>query len=189
MSEELPPDQVRTANEVARRALALFAVVGLALGAERSEVLDWLKENDLWAELTPMELGFVDTPNPSRKQIINASWFSERLIVLVWALGAVDRLPPADEQCDTSVFQDVLPPYADVGVPVFIARAKLRTDQELIAMADTILDFHWMARDAKLNNRPPKQPVDTEIIQERHHAINWVIGYDGATWDEVTTDT
>jgi hypothetical protein len=32
-------------------------------------------------------------------------------------------------------------------------------------------------------------PVDLEIVQERHHAINWVIGYDGAPWDEVTTDT
>jgi hypothetical protein len=31
--------------------------------------------------------------------------------------------------------------------------------------------------------------VDIEIIQERHHAINWVIGYEGLSWDEVTTDT
>jgi hypothetical protein len=31
--------------------------------------------------------------------------------------------------------------------------------------------------------------IDIEIVQERHHAINWVTGYDGLPWDEVTTDT
>jgi hypothetical protein len=93
-----PPDEIRAAEEVARRALTLFAVVGLALRAERSAVLDWLTENDLWKELSPRERGFVDTPNPSRRQIIDASWQSECLIVMLWALGRLSALSPADEQ-------------------------------------------------------------------------------------------
>jgi hypothetical protein len=28
-----------------------------------------------------------------------------------------------------------------------------------------------------------------EIVQERHYAINWITGYGGLPWDEVTTDT
>jgi hypothetical protein len=31
--------------------------------------------------------------------------------------------------------------------------------------------------------------IDIEIVQERHHAINWITEYDGLPWDEVTTDT
>jgi len=189
MDEDQPLDEIRSANDVARRALVLFSVVGLALGAERSAILGWLAENDLWSDLAPSEADFIDTPDPSPKQIINASWLCERLIVLLWALGAIDLLPPADEQCDTAIFQDILPPFASASVTEFIVGAKLRPGAELIAMADAVLRLHWEARDARLKARAPRNPVDAEIIQERHHAINWVIGYDGLPWDEVTTDT
>jgi hypothetical protein len=56
-------------------------------------------------------------------------------------------------------------------------------------MCDEMLNLHWEARDAKIDERPPRRPVDMEIIQERHYAINWVTGYRGLSWDEVTTDT
>jgi hypothetical protein len=189
MDDDHLPDKIRGASEVAVRSLALFAVVGLAFGAERRLVLDWLSENDLWGELAPSEAGFIDTPNPSQKQVAHSGWLSERLLVLLWALGAIGQLPPADQQCDTSVFQDILPPFAEVSVPQFVAMASLRPDAELVAMADTLLGLHWEARDAKLKGSIPRKPVDIEVIQERHHAINWVIGYDGSAWDEVTTDT
>ncbi len=189
MGEDELRDEIRLSADVARRALALFSVVGLALGGNRKEVLQWLLENDLWSALAPSELGFIDTSNPSREQIINAGWLSERLVVLLWALGVIERLPLADEQCDTGAFQDILPPFANVSVQEFIDRSVLRPEAELITMADDILDLHWEARDARRNGRAPRRPVDMEIIQERHHAINWVIGYCGLPWDEVTTDT
>jgi hypothetical protein len=183
-----PQDVIRQPDEVARRALALFSIVGLALGAERQPVLHWLAKNELWNALTPSEIGFIDASPPSRKQIINASWWSERLVVLLWALGQIEEIPEANQQCDTAEFQAVLPPFAELTVPAFIGRSKLRSDAELIGMADNLLDLHWQARDAKLNGRA-SPTVDIEIVQERHHAINWVVGYDSAPWDEVTTDT
>jgi len=189
MEGHTAPDEIRSATDVARRSLALFAVIGLALRADRTAVLEWLSENDLWQGLTPHEVGFVDSATPSRKQIIDAGWLSERLIVLLWALGHIAELPPADEQCDTSVFQYILPPFANLSVTEFVGRAQLRPDADLMATADQVLDLHWVARDAKIHGRAPRRPVDLETIQERHHAINWVIGYDGLPWDEVTTDT
>lgn len=183
------PDQIRSAMEVAHRALALFGAIGLALRADRGEVLQWLDENDLRRWLTPRETRFVDGLAPSRQDMINMGWQSERLIVLLWSLMAIGQLPRADEQCDTGVFKDILPPFADVSVDDFVSRARLRPEQQLLAMADEMLRLHWEARDAKLNGRSPRLPVDIEIAQERHHAINWVIGYDGLPWDEVTTDT
>ena len=183
------PDEIRTAAEVAQRSLAVFSVIGLAFGAERGAVLNWLSENDLWKDLAPSEAGFIDTPAPSRKQIINAKWLSERLIVLLWALRKIERLPPANEQCDPGEFQDVLPPYAEMGIREYLSQAKLRPGQDLIDAANQILQLHWEARDAKIKGRAPILPVDLEIVQERHHAINWVIGYDNLPWDEVTTDT
>jgi len=189
VDEEQIIDEIRSADEVAYRALVLFCITGLAAGADRSEITAWISEHSLWEKLAPSEVGFVDTPNPTRQQMINASWLSERLIMIAWALGTLDQLPAPDEQCDISIFQDILPPFAAVSVQEFIASARLRSSAELVAMADEVMRLHWEARDARIKGRPAAPSVDLEIIQERHHAINWVIGYNALDWDEVTTDT
>lgn len=189
MDEEPAADEIRSPTEVAYRALALFSVVGVALGADRAEIIDWLKQHDLWQKLAPSEVEFLDTSNPSQQQIINAGWLSERLIVIVWALGALDQLPPPDEQCDTAEFLTILPPFASTSIADFIASARLRRSSTLIENADETLQLHWEARDAMIRGHTSSRSVDIGIIQERHHAINWLIGYDGLDWDDVTTDT
>jgi hypothetical protein len=186
--DDLPPDTIRT-REVAQRALGLFAMVCLVFEEPKDEIVQWLRENDLYDALAPSERQFIETSSPSEKQRINASWLSERLVVLCWALRQIQGLPAPDEQCDPVAFQDILPPFAEVKAPDFIAKAALRPGQELIEMADRMLRHHWEARNEKLTGTPPRTPVNIEIIQERHHAINWVIGYEGLAWDEVTTDT
>jgi hypothetical protein len=55
--------------------------------------------------------------------------------------------------------------------------------------ANGYLEDHWKARDLQLHERSMPPGIDIEIVQERHHAINWITGYDGLPWDEVTTDT
>jgi hypothetical protein len=183
------PDQVRPAAEVAYRALALFPVVSIALGGDRTAILEWLSESGLGDRLAPSEAAFMATPKPSRQQRIHMTWMSERLIVLLWALGQVDHLPAADERCDTGLFLDILPPLGPVGLEDFVAGAKLRPEAELTAMAEATQALHWEARNAKLTEQPPRRPVTLGIIQERHHAINWITGYDNLPWDQVTTDT
>jgi hypothetical protein len=41
----------------------------------------------------------------------------------------------------------------------------------LLQKADELLNEHWQARDARLNNRPQPPGIDIEIVQERHHAM------------------
>lgn len=48
MDQEYVADDSRSPTEVAYRALALMSVIAVALGAERAEILDWLKQHDLW---------------------------------------------------------------------------------------------------------------------------------------------
>ena len=189
LSDEFPPDEIRPPQDVARRALALFATTGVAFGADRDEVIDWLRENKLWEELSPMELAFLENPSPSEKVIVNRGWDSECLIVLAWALGHVSRLPAADEECELGELGETFPPFADINADTFVAGARLRPDDELRQLQDDCFNLHAEGRYARLQNRAPRQPVNIEIIQERHRAINWVNGYDGAPWDEVTSDT
>jgi hypothetical protein len=78
------------------------------------------------------------------------------------------------------------------------AREVARRSLALFAVVGTALGVprvscisrdHWNARDAQLHERSMPPGIDIEIVQERHHAINWITGYDGLPWDEVTTDT
>jgi len=179
--------EIRTASAIAKRALALFAVVGLALGAPKETTVAWLHDESLWDELSPEELLFISAP--TERRAINASWRSEALLMLLWSIGVVEELPGLAEQCDAGKFQELLPPFAAISVNEFLAIAQRRSDDELLDMAEALLNSHWEARDARIHNKPMPANLNIGIIQERHHAINWVIGYDGLSWDEVTTDT
>ena len=188
-SEDEGQDEIRPAEEIARRSLALFAVVGRALGVPRDEVISWLRTEGLWDALTPHEVAYVEQTNSPQKAHVNFGWQSERLIVLLWALGKIQELPDSATQCDTSVFKSVLPPFAKISTQAFIAQATLIDEDRLWKQSDLYLEGHWKARDAQLHERPMPPGIDIEIVQERHHAINWITGYEGLTWDEVTTDT
>lgn len=134
-------------------------------------------------------MAYLELPNPLRKAHVNFGWQTERLIVLLWALGKVQELPDSATQCDTSVFNSVLPPFARTSAQVFIARATLIDEDRLWKQAELYLEEHWKARDSRLHERSMPPGIDIEIVQERHHAINWITGYDRLPWDEVTTDT
>lgn len=97
--------------------------------------------------------------------------------------------PATADQCDTSIFQRILPPYAEISEEEFVETATRRSDEELLLQAETCMNLHAEYRAAARGDRQPRLPVDGGIIQERHHAINWVIGYEGLAWDFVTTDT
>src|ERR1700752_2663194 len=144
--EESIRDEVRDCRQVARRALALFGVIGIALGAPRNDIIDWLKEENLWTELSPTESGYVLNPETTEQDTINASWQSEGLIVLLWALRKVEKLPAPNEQCDTSIFQELLPPFSDTSVAQFVASARCRSEEALRDMAEELKHFHSQAR-------------------------------------------
>jgi hypothetical protein len=187
--DDFSHDEVRSPQEIARRSLALFGVYGLAVGAPRDEVLEWLEHPVLREALSPNERTFIDNERPSENQTIDFSWHAERLIVLLWALNLVEDLPGADEQCDDRVFQRCLPPYTEQSVEQFILNASLRNENELWEEAERTLALHWRARKARQNYLASQDTVDIEVAQERHHASNWVTGYCGLEWDDVTTDT
>lgn len=94
--ETTPGDEPRSASTVAKRAIALFAVVAVVLGADREQLTEWLHDVELWQELTPNEAEVITASAPSAKQMIDASWYSERLIILLWALNLAEMPDPDD---------------------------------------------------------------------------------------------
>ena len=49
--------------------------------------------------------------------------------------------------------------------------------------------YDWAVVDARVKNKPCPVGLDPGVVQERHHALNWLIGYMDQEWDDVATDT
>jgi len=177
-----------TADEVAVRALALYGVWLVNTPTPRDEVILWLKNNNLWEALSEKELNFAETKHPTRQQQIDFSWHIERLYVLTWALGIIAEMIPHDQQGSIKEFQDTISPLNADTASRFIKAAKLRDEIEIWEMAEAIEKAHWEARNAKIKSIPIKG-VNLGIIQERHHAINWILWGRQENWDDVNTDT
>ncbi|WP_093308114.1 DUF4272 domain-containing protein [Variovorax sp. NFACC27] len=184
-------DVVRPLQDVLNRTLVLGAVVASAFGAPCEELMDWLAAMSLSDELTPNERAQM-TGAASEQMAINFSWQSERLVVLLWALHKIPALPFPTPGGKVAFIERLLPPYGDESASEFCETARLRSDGELFAAAYELQDLHVVARQRGFSHpdyRPKIPELDAEVVQERHHAINWLVGYCGQSWDQVTTDT
>lgn len=176
----------RTTEQVATRAMALCIVAVKGEGLEQ-EIIDKLVEDyQLALAFTPKEKEFIDNPNPSEHDRVQFAWRYECYWVMLWALGYVDELERPDQICDVKQAVSFL---RDNGRDGFLKKAKLRAQSEILDAADLIYRYHWAVVDARINDRPAPAGLDGGIIMERHHALNWLMGYMDQEWDDVSTDT
>ncbi len=181
-------DQMRTPLEVARRCLVLYAVVAAGHKESREALRRWLHREELWSSVSPDEASLLEAPRPSRQQFVNATWRAEALLPLLWALGAIDSLPTATDICDVQLIRSALPPLLG-STAAFVKKATLRDEAAIWDAHENIYQAHWDVRDAQLNTKPIPNGLDPGVVQERHYALNWLTGYLGQDWDDVTTDT
>jgi len=181
-------EKTRGADEVARRCIALYAIIAAGHEEPRGELIDWLRRENLWEAVSPVEASFLQSDAPTKQQLVNATWRTEALSSLLWSLGFVPELPPPTGLCDVQALRRVLPPLMG-SVAEWVSTARLRPDSEFREANENIYQIHWAVRDARLNGRPIPQGFDPGVVQERHYALNWLIGYCGQDWDDISTDT
>ena len=180
---------LRPAAEVMGRALALLLVAvraeSLAEGAPEALTADRLHQKlpGAFAHLTPQELQFVNTDAPTQAHVVAMEWRYEALNVLLWALGLVDELIWPDTLCDMAHCVSVL---VGVDADALVGNAALRPSADIIDQLDLHLRLHWLLRDAELQGHT-KPALRRGVLMERHHALNWLIGYEQANWDKVST--
>lgn len=184
-------DKPRSALEIARRALALGAVVARSFDAPRGELHDFISRHGLSGELTVAEHTYLYCARRTRDSTIRMTWNSERLMVLLWSIHKIEAIPGPSAQCSTAALADALPPFGIPSFDEFIQALRRRSERALFDKALEIQEQHAVAiaRRRDKHYRPSIGPVDIEVVQERHRAINWVVGYCGLGWDEVTADT
>jgi hypothetical protein len=151
------------------------------------EVVEWvLKAYELRPHLTPKELDFVLDNSPSQHDRIQFIWRYEAAWALLWALGFVAQLGKPVQICD--VHFAVRTKTART-TSQFIEDSELRPIADILDQADLIYRYHWAVRNANIKGEQIPAALDPGVTEERHYALNWLIGYMEQAWDDVTTDT
>ncbi len=177
--------QPRSAEEIAKRAVAVTVAAVKGEGMPHDEVMGIVKEWGVISYFSPEELQFINKPNVTDQERLKFSWRYEGLDVLLWALGYKTDLPAPNQICD--VKDDVGIIVENKGV-LLAKNSKLRSMQEILDMADYYYRLHWAAIELRLNGKS-SEAINEEIIMERHYALNWLIRYMNQEWDDISTDT
>jgi hypothetical protein len=163
-TEELPEPIPPTALRVAQRALVLSAVVcrsgieddagNQQTEAFREQVVGWIERLGLNAEAEPEEMELLNTPlgGLPKKKRVDASWRTEGLVVLAWALGKCE-LPDYDREANAPGTADTLG-FLEEKDDTVLREPALRPRQEIAALADQLFTLHWRLRQFSLDQAP-----------------------------------
>jgi len=185
-----PEVDLRPGSVVAKRCLALFvaAVRAESLAAKQAIPIDELLSQFHLAvpAFTPKERTFIDTPSPSEQDVISFAWRYEALYLLEWVLGLAAELPFPTEICDVPLTARLA---IDNNVQQFVDSARLRPAGEILDALDLHYRLHWAVRQARVDRREAPANLNPGVIQERHYALNWLVRFEDAEWDDVDTPT
>lgn len=176
----------RSKEEVARRALCVLFVAAKGEGLGEELVDRLLESYELRPHLTQNELAFILDKSPSEHDRIQFAWRHEAAWPLLWALGFVVELGKPDRICDVGYAASTM---AKRTTSQFIEDSELRPIDQILDQVDLIYRYHWAVRNARIKGQPVPAGLNPGVTQERHHALNWLVGYLDQDWDRVTTDT
>jgi len=177
--------KLRSRDAIVDRALALTVVSVKGEGLDQKSVLSFVSELSAMPLFTPKEKAFIEAPAPTKQERAQFVWRYECLGVLHWALGYVEKLERPSKIVDAGLMVKLVRP----GAAKYREGAKLRSADEILDEADLIYRYDWACVDARVSGKPAPGGVDCEIVVERHHALNWLYGYQDQAWDDVSTDT
>ena len=186
-----PPAEVGTldwpysAGQIAVRALAIQGVVAAAFGVDSRPIIEWFKDQGIWAAATAKERAFLELPERPEDAVARLRWQQEAEWTLLWAIGMVDALGLPTRCCDTRrLVDEILPPLGG-DTDGFIADAALRPPRELLAEDDRTYNLWCYAVAA---NRSGTLPDDLiwNVLYQRRYAFEWLAGPD--EWDRVSCD-
>ncbi len=175
---------IRDREEVGKRIICLFCLAATGSDPEDSEFIEYLKENDFWQYLTREEVSYLSNPKGHEQARINATWRTEALFLLLWAVNVIPELPFPVKESKPQDFIERMPQPHESPWP-FIRSLELRPVSEILDASDLIYRLHWATREYG-----EKANANGGVVQEWHHAVNWLTNYDdGEKWDWVSTDT
>ena len=185
-----PELRLRAPEDVLRRMLALFVV---AIRAESLTGDTPIAAADLqqrfppaFAGLSDAERAFLAQETPAQQEITQYLWRYEAILVLQWALGLQDALAFADAICDVSAISRTA---IERGTEGLRKQPAMRPAAEILDALDLHYRLHWATRQALLKKYAAPAGLNDGVLQERHHALNWLVRFEDRDWDDVDTPT
>jgi len=175
----------RTDIAVLRRAIALSIVAEKPLTKDPEFIFGLIERFDIDGDFTPWERKFVYDKNPSEQNSINATWRMECVYILLWSLGLFELTRPAAAANNG----ETVAPMATIPYEELVQKIKLRPQSEILDQADLIYRYHWATKNASNQGRKIPEGLNHSVVMERHRAFNWLVGYLGQDWDDITLDT
>jgi len=177
---------IRSRDEIVDRAIALLAVASRGAGDPPEQVDRFVATFDASRHFSPHERAFFAQARPDPRTASALSWRFEGVVVLLWALGYRDSLGTPAAPVDGA---ELVRAFVSRTPAAFRSGAHVRSRSELLDAADRIYRYAWATTDARINDRPAPAGLSPDVVMEWHQAINWLIGYQDAAWDDVPTDT
>lgn len=188
--------RIRTADEIARRAVACLLAIQVACDAaggraglkkSRKFFCEKLTEFGVEGFLTRKEQK-VFWGKCTNQEFCNMTWKYEACWVLLWALGIVEKLDYPTDACDCDYAINAV---ADCNsMDELMGKVRLRDISEILDEADLIFRYDWACVDARIHGDEAPAGLNPDVVFERHCGLNWLIDADGTNdWDDVSTDT
>jgi uncharacterized protein DUF4272 len=174
---------IRKVDEIVDRCLSLLATVAGSYGFEKSDAIDWLKQEEISSALAKSEQSFLEGGDDS-KAIFQRQ--VEGLNAFAWLLGFVKNME-FNQVCENnliSLFPDIKNKSSS---SKFRSKAKLISLNKAIEACDLAYCLHWALTEAELSNRRLPGDIEPHVIIERRRALEWVLCCDD--WDELSLDT
>ncbi|ELX08306.1 hypothetical protein Jab_2c03520 [Janthinobacterium sp. HH01] len=185
-----PELRLRTPEDVLRRMLALFVVAIRAesLSGRHAIAVDDLKKRfpPAFAGLTDAERAFLEKDVATEQETTQFLWRYEAILVLQWVLGLQEELPFSDAICDVASISRTVIERGTEGLRKQLA---MRPAVEILDALDLHYRQHWATRQAILKKAAAPAGLNDGVLQERHHALNWLVHFEDRDWDEVDTPT
>lgn len=176
------PIAIRPVEEVATRMLCIVAVSVGAHNFPRPKALKWLAGQGLMESLAPSEAIFLEGGG----DIATMQCRVDALFALAWATQIQEKLN-FEMECPESLAGSLPSPEIAGSTVAFRQKVSLRSDHEIIAMADLAYCLHWSIRDAIVRRQRPPGRLHPIYVIERRRGLEWLIGEDA--WDDVKLDT
>lgn len=194
---------LRSPQEVARRVLALHAVVCIARGRDRDKTMAELHAAGAEDALSPAERLFLANPDVPEEERQGMIWGLERLWLLMWSLRHIDKFGWPNTMCDVEGIHDLIFDRAEDPLK-FVNEASMRSKKSILDAAQLVIQIHSAIRGAlvgdelvpdNLNWTNPGNMVPVTacpaigVVAERHYTLNWLMRFDDSEWDDVDTRT
>jgi Domain of unknown function (DUF4272) len=177
----------RSCLEIASRALILQGVSAVACDVEARPVIEWLRKQNLWGQLSPREAAFLQNPFVTYEERVRFRWHQEAEWALLWVIGKVDALGLPTRECDTRrLIDEIIPPLGS-DITAFLASAELRPPGILLAEDYRTYDLWCEFAEASRDRKPIPTDLNYWVLYERRYAFDWLDGVED--WDDVTCET